>query len=630
MNDSIRNDKTMNDHKMNDDTTGRMNAGHERFTGAEPGEVAVIIVTYNSAGDIDGLLRSLRPEAAGVRLRVVIVDNDSTDDTLEIVSAHDDVIVVRSGGNLGYAGGINAAMAHISADEHVLVLNPDLRVHPGAVGRMLRVLESDSGVGVVAPRILDNAGRVYDSLHNDPTVLRGLTDALLGPLWRRRPAALTEWVRNEASYRTPRDTDWASGAALLVRAAVARTVGEWDERFFLYSEEADYCRRVRLAGYRVRYEPGATVRHSQGGSGSSPALDALLNVNRVRYMRKHAPARATAYRVTALLGASLRGVRSPRHRTTARHLHRESSWDELPHASWNPRTANPVASVIVPAHNEEAVITRSLSHLAGPAGSGSLDVRVVCNGCVDDTASRALAVPGVSVLEVVEASKTAALNAGDAEAAQWPRIYLDADIDLPSAAIPGLLRALQRDGVLGGRPPFEYDTLQSAPLVKAYYRARLRMPHMSESLWGAGVYALNEKGHARIGSFPAVTADDLYVDSRLSREEKAFPLTAPVRVRMPRTTTALVSVLTRARRGPGEQGVDEGARTLVALARSIRGPLSLVDAAVFAAITVYARRRVSRAMPQWERDDSSRETTVRKSAATQAGIRRAAGAELAR
>jgi GT2 family glycosyltransferase len=577
-----------------------------RFCAEARCDVAVVVVTYNSGRDIDALIASLRPEALDLRLRVVVVDNSSTDDTLELVSRHDDVITVAAGGNLGYAGGINAAMGSVGEGEDVLVLNPDLRVHRGAIAAMWRMLRSDATLGVVAPRILDDAGRTTPSLHNEPTVTRGVIDAVLGPVWRSRPRALSEWIRGARAYGAPRDVDWASGAALLVRAEVMARVGEWDERFFLYSEESDYCRRVRGAGYRVRYQPDAVVNHTQGGSGSSAALDALLNVNRVRYMRKHAPGRAGAYRLAALLGATLRSLRSEAQRTTARHLWREILWEHLPHATWHPRTGAAVASVIIPAHDEAAVIARSLGHLTAPVASGALEVSVVCNGCADDTAALARAVPGVHVVELAESSKTAALNAGDAGASHWPRIYLDADIDLPPAAIPGLVRALQRDGVLGGRPPFEYDTLRSAPLVRAYYRARLRMPRMSEALWGAGVYALNAQGHARIEGFPAVTADDLYVDSRLAKGEKAFPLTAPVRVRVPRTTGALVSVLTRVRRGSDAQGIDEGGRTLRALAATVRGPVSLADAVTYAALTLFARSRATAPSTGWERDASTR------------------------
>jgi GT2 family glycosyltransferase len=119
----------------------------------------------------------------------------------------------------------------------------------------------------------------------------------------------------------------------MVRAGLADVVGPWDERFFLYSEETDYCRRIRDAGFRVRYDDTAVVAHRQGGSGSSPGLDALLNVNRVRYVAKHRPRSAGPYRLATALGLALRAHRSPGHRLALRHVLRPASWSLLPRAT---------------------------------------------------------------------------------------------------------------------------------------------------------------------------------------------------------------------------------------------------------------------------------------------------------
>ncbi|WP_019180092.1 glycosyltransferase family 2 protein [Microbacterium yannicii] len=299
-------------------------------------DVVVIIVTFNSAGEIDGLIDSLRHEGSDAALRVVVADNSSSDDTLARLRAHPDITVVETGGNLGYAGGINVAAARVGTARAQLVLNPDLRVARGSVRAMLDALAANPGAGAIAPRIVGEDGALAMSLHNEPGVVRAVADAALGPIWRRRPRMLSEWVRNPTAYDSPRRTDWATGAALLISSDAAELVGEWDERFFLYSEETDYCRRIRDAGFDVWYEPGATVQHSQGASGSSPQLDALLQVNRLRYMRKHAPRRAGAYRWAALLGAALRSARSEAHRLAAAMLRDETRWRELPSAQAAP------------------------------------------------------------------------------------------------------------------------------------------------------------------------------------------------------------------------------------------------------------------------------------------------------
>jgi len=272
-------------------------------------DVAVLAVTYNSQADLGRFLASLRREAQDLRLRVVVADNDSTDGTLDLLRAQPDVAVVTTGGNLGYAAGINAASRHAGDVDAVLVLNPDLEVRPGAIRRLLAEIRSGRA-DVVVPRLVDPEGVTQQSLRREPAVSRVFGDAVFGPLWRQRPAALAETDTTPESYQFGHEVDWATGAAVMVRAELARRLGDWDERFFLYSEETDYFRRLRKQGHRVVYDPDVVVRHRGGGSGSSPALVALLNVNRVRYFRKWHGLPATAlFWATAVLHSLLRITR---------------------------------------------------------------------------------------------------------------------------------------------------------------------------------------------------------------------------------------------------------------------------------------------------------------------------------
>lgn len=138
-----------------------------------------------------------------------------------------------------------------------------------------------------------------------------LGDALFGAHWLGRPGALTEIVHDPAQYRLPHPVDWATGAALMVRREVVSAVGAWDSaRFFLYSEETDYCRRIRERGGQIWFTPHATVRHRESGSGSAPELDALLELNKVRYYRKwHPGLPSVAFALVALLRNALRAHR---------------------------------------------------------------------------------------------------------------------------------------------------------------------------------------------------------------------------------------------------------------------------------------------------------------------------------
>lgn len=177
-----------------------------RFVGKDGhADVAVIVVTYRSATDLDRLIASLRGEASGQSLRVIVADNESPDDTLAVARAHADVVALSTGGNLGYAGGINAAMTAAGDADAILVLNPDLVVEPGAIAA-LRQRIAQRGVGIAVPTVLDGSGALSTSLRREPSVLRGLGDALLGggsaddlrrsPRWCSRPTSTSTRIRS--------------------------------------------------------------------------------------------------------------------------------------------------------------------------------------------------------------------------------------------------------------------------------------------------------------------------------------------------------------------------------------------------------------------------------------------------
>lgn len=589
-------------------------AGSEVFSPvAETTDVAVLIVTYNSAGDILALLQGLRREVRDQTIKVVVADNSPGPDTMQALANQPDVFSFSTGGNLGYAGAINSAMAQAGSAGSYLVLNPDMRVVPGAV-KSLRCKMAATGAGVVVPLLIDDDGSVYPSLRREPSLTRAFGDALLGSRFRGRPEWLSEMDFDDESYRYAHAVDWATGAALLIRADTAALVGDWDEEYFLYSEETDFLRRVRAAGEKVWFEPRARMTHCRGGSGSSPALDALLAANRIRYIRKfHAAGYARAFRAAVVLSAALRSPLPSRGSTLSAVL-REKRWAELPHAvpyAASPEPpATPWGSVIIPAHNEASVIGRTLTALSGPLGRGDVEVIVACNGCTDNTAEVARSYAGVRVIELTEASKVAALNAADGEATQWPRVYLDADIELPEESLRATLDRLHRDhSVLCARPAFRYETQGADWLVRSYYRARTRLPQATGSIWGAGIYALSQRGHDRLGKFPAVTADDCYVDRLYDGREKVALECLPVTVRTPRSAAALLRTLRRVYRGNAELVGMAGSRTgqtLVQLMRTVTGPVSAFDALVYAGFAI-AGRHSSRSGDRWERDESSRQ-----------------------
>ncbi len=274
-----------------------------------------------------------------------------------------------------------------------------------------------------------------------------------------------------------------------------------------------------------------------------------------------------------------------------------------------PRQRRPATgSVVIPAHNEEAVLARCLGPLAGAAADGTLEVAVVCNGCTDRTAEVARSFPGVRVVELAVGSKPAALRAGDRAVTALPRVYLDADVLLLLESVHAVLRRLG-DATPAGRPPVRYDASRSTFLVRRYYAARASMPAVLGSLWGAGVYALAPAGRTRFTEFPDVVADDLWVDQLFRPAEISIVDCPPVTVTAPVRARDLLRVLRRGYRGnaslPARPTAGGTVADLARLARS--GPRGCADALVYAGFAVAARlaRRV-RAGDGWERDDSAR------------------------
>jgi exopolysaccharide biosynthesis WecB/TagA/CpsF family protein len=294
-------------------------------------DVAVLVVTYNNERDIALLLDSLKPETRGQSMKVIVADNSPGPATQAELRNYPDVWGFPTGGNRGYAGAINAAMKEAGPARSFLILNPDMRVEPGAILAM-RQRMAESAAGVVVPLLKDDDGSVYPSLRREPSVTRAFGDAVLGSRLRGRPGWLAETDFDQESYLHPHRVDWATGAALLIRPDAAEVVGDWDEQYFLYSEETDFMRRVREAGFEVWFEPRACMHHSRGGSGASASLEALMATNRIRYARKfHTAGYARAFRAAVVLSALLRSP-LPRGRGLLAAVTRDRRWAELPHS----------------------------------------------------------------------------------------------------------------------------------------------------------------------------------------------------------------------------------------------------------------------------------------------------------
>jgi N-acetylglucosaminyl-diphospho-decaprenol L-rhamnosyltransferase len=251
--------------------------------------VAVVVVTFNSASLLAELFASLPDGIAPVPWSLVIVDNASSDGSVDVArQLAPTATVVKTGRNGGYAAGINAGVA--AADPHtcVLVLNPDVRLRPGCVPVLLDALRVP-GTGIAVPRLVDAHGVRIDNLRREPSIVRALADAVLGAGLAGRIGRLGEVVTDGRPYLDETTTDWAEGSTLLVSSECWARCGPWDESFFLYSEETDFALRARDRGFATRYTPHAEAIHLEGGSAGSVRLWPLVTANRVRlFRRRHA------------------------------------------------------------------------------------------------------------------------------------------------------------------------------------------------------------------------------------------------------------------------------------------------------------------------------------------------------
>jgi glycosyltransferase involved in cell wall biosynthesis len=287
-----------------------------------------------------------------------------------------------------------------------------------------------------------------------------------------------------------------------------------------------------------------------------------------------------------------------------------------------------MTSIVIAAHNEAAVVGRCLDALLRGAAPGEFDVTVVANGCTDATAQVAASRPGVRVLDLPAAGKVPALNAGDAVAVGFPRIYLDADIVIAADGMRALRDVLTGGdaSVLAAAPRRELDVSRSPLLVRAYYAINSRLPVFQNALFGRGVIALSAAGRSRFDRFPDVVADDLFLDSLFTTAEKREVGSVSARIAAPRRTRDLLRRLVRVRRGnasmraarspaPAQTQAQTGsvrpaARTSWLRDVALRNPALIPAAACYAAITVAASvlaRLPQRSGPAWGRDDSSRQ-----------------------
>jgi colanic acid/amylovoran biosynthesis glycosyltransferase len=275
---------------------------------------------------------------------------------------------------------------------------------------------------------------------------------------------------------------------------------------------------------------------------------------------------------------------------------------------------SPRISIIIPAHNEANVISRCLQTVTRGARPEELRIVVVCNACDDGTADVVRAVcPDATVIETPLAGKARALNLGDATTDVFPRVYLDADIEMGIDSLRLLAGALVRDTQCAAPVPEFVLEGRSWP-IRAFYDVWTKMPYLQDAMVGSGVYGLSREGRAAFGEFPPLVADDQFVMQHFDRAHRDAVRSATFRVHPPRTLRGLVQIRTRVYRGNRELAT--GAATpqeptggrLGGLLKLSRRPRLWPALGVYVLVNGLATVRAARSEGDtgWERDDSAR------------------------
>lgn len=278
-------------------------------------------------------------------------------------------------------------------------------------------------------------------------------------------------------------------------------------------------------------------------------------------------------------------------------------------------SVNPAVSIVIPAHDEEAVIAGNLRRLLDGSAPGEFDVVVVANACGDGTAAAAAGVGGVRVIETAIGGKPHALRLGDEAAATFPRVYLDADVRLDAASVRALVAACAEPGVLACAPAPEFDLTGAGPVMTRVHRVHDALIGPHRALAGVGCYVLTEAGHARVFPMPDVISDDGLVHASFTPEERRVVPAAKTVVRPARTVRTYLNRRVRVRRGNKQLAElgrvsPESRLTLGSLTDLVRRRrVSVVDSGCYLAVLVLdralTRLRNNRA-DAWGSDASTR------------------------
>ncbi len=223
-------------------------------------DLSIVIVSYRTPEVLRECLKVLTTDTGTRSREILVVDNDSGDESPAVARSFEGVRVIETGDNLGFAGGVNRGLAEADG-RFLLVLNPDIEVQPGSLDTLIDFMEAHPETGIAAPKLLNTDGTLQHScrrFYTLSTII--LRRSFLGRIFPDA-APLRRHLMLDYDHETPRAVDWVAGAAMLVRREALDDVGPMDERYFLYFEDVDWCTRMQARGWLVHYVPDSVMTH---------------------------------------------------------------------------------------------------------------------------------------------------------------------------------------------------------------------------------------------------------------------------------------------------------------------------------------------------------------------------------
>lgn len=251
-------------------------------------ELSIVIVSWNVRALLEACLESIEAAQGDLKLEVIVVDSGSVDGSPDLVKLKFPWIkLIVNESNIGFPRGNNIGLER-AIGEHILLLNPDTEVFEDALQMMVDYLELNLSVGVVGPQLLNSDGTVQSSRRRFPSLAVGAVEST----WIQPfvpDTYLDRFYFRDVADGAETDVDWLTGACLMVRREVIEQVGLMDEAYFMYSEELDWCRRIKNDGWRIVYLPRARVVHHVGKSSEQAVTERHINFQRakLRYFRKY-------------------------------------------------------------------------------------------------------------------------------------------------------------------------------------------------------------------------------------------------------------------------------------------------------------------------------------------------------